>query len=380
MKSMLFFMLFNIDDINGNNSKLIQQINTAERMNYKVYYLGYSKSGIYLCHRSKRKFLSKTFPVNKNFLKRMQLFVAMLKLLHTNIHFDYCYVRKMITTINYGRCLKRLHKLGTKVVVEIPTYPDYEEIKRDKRQYRRIAFFFLKLIDKHYSKYVDLFALIGEPSNNYFGRKAINIQNGIDTSLVSPWIKETESEEINLLTVAYYCSWHGYERLIKGLKNYYDHNGERKITIHFVGKDCDGSLKEWLDLAKSLGVYSNIVFHGTKYGVELDEIVNCCDVAISSLGEYKKGINNATELKMLNYCARGIPFIYCTNFANEEKIAKYCLKVENNSNPVDFNKILSFIDSLSASSSSTKELRSFCKSNFGWEKQIDKVIRELDEC
>ena len=373
-------MLIDIDDMSRNNSKLIQQIHSAEKLGYSVYFFGYSVKGIFLCHNKKKKFFCRTINVKNNFLKRNQLYRAMLHLLDTGIHFDYCYVRKMLTTVNYGRCLKKMHNQGIRVVVEIPTYPDYEEYKNDKRQYRRLVFSVLKHFDKHYSKYVDLFALIGEPANQYFGRKAINIQNGIDTDNTSRWMKNRFSDDLNALVIANFCSWHGIERLISGLRQYQENNGKNKIRVHLVGPDCDGSLKEWKDMAVNNGVGDSVIVYGRKYGKELDSIVNECDIAFSSLGEYKKGINNASELKLLNYCARGIPFVYCTSFDREEEIGRFCLKIENDASSVDFFRIIEFIDKLPQRNEVVESLRSFSKKNFCWEKQLEKVFQELDKC
>lgn len=68
MESIIFFMLYDIDDLTFNNTKLLQQMNAAENMGLDVYYLGYSISGIYLCSLKNEK---KNLYVKLNMLKEI---------------------------------------------------------------------------------------------------------------------------------------------------------------------------------------------------------------------------------------------------------------------------------------------------------------------
>lgn len=383
MESIIFFMLYDIDDLTFNNTKLLQQMNAAENMGLDVYYLGYSISGIYLCSlkNEKKEFICKIKYVKRNFLKRMQIFRAMLLVLK-NYSFDYCYTRKMITTVNYGRCLKKLKQKGIKLTVEVPTYPDYEEFKKERRKFRKIAFKILKFIDMYYSKYVDLFVLIGEKSNSYFGVKAINIQNGISIDCIKEWEPRFLKEnELHFIALANFCYWHGYERVIEGLYNYYKDNSsnKRKIYIHFVGPDEDGSLACWRELGKKKGIENHLIFEGKKYGNDLDSIFDTCNCAIGTLGCYKKGIVTDSSLKSLNYIARGIPFIHAGITYESEDIAPYLFKIKNDNTPINFEMVINYLNQLPDNLQITRKLRTYCENNCSWEKQLGKVMIELNK-
>ena len=52
----------------------------------------------------------------------------------------------------------------------------------------------------------------------------------------SAWKKYRKKDgTIVLLAVATLAKWHGYERVIKGLYNYYADGGERNIIFNIVG-------------------------------------------------------------------------------------------------------------------------------------------------
>lgn len=377
MASVLFFMLYDIDDLNRNNTKLVQQMEAAKKMGFQVSYLGYSHKGIFLCSENGNDRICNSVRTNRNFFKRMQIFRACLKVLDRNT-FDYCYIRKMITTINYGRCLKKMANKNIPVAVEIPTYPDYKEVAQDSRILKRLAFKVLWFVDKHYSKYVSVFALIGEKADSYMGIRAINIDNGIIVDDIAKWEHRKKEGEIHVMVVANFCYWHGYERLINGIREYYKKDIQHeKIIVHMVGEDCDGSLKKWIAMAEEAGIIENIVCEGEKYGAQLDEIANMCDVAIAGLGLYKKKLFNASELKVLNYCARGIPFLYCSEPLDNSCIKDCCMKIPNDASPLDVEEMVWFCRRIEQITDASVLLRDYCKQNYNWESQLGKVFKEL---
>ena len=111
--------------------------------------------------------------------------------------------------------------------------------------------------------------------------------------------------------------WHGYDRLIAGIGEYYRHTASpRKVYFHSVGGvgeyDMYGGpgysgIKPVID---KYGIEKSIVFHGQLFGDELDKVFNQCQFAIGSLARHRSGISVIKTLKNREYATRGIPFIY----------------------------------------------------------------------
>ena len=69
-----------------------------------------------------------------------------------------------------------------------------------------------------------------------FGQRTIRISNGIDFDNVT--MKETAndtSKELNLIGVAEIHKWHGFDRLVKGLTEYYSRPQDYTVRFHVVG-------------------------------------------------------------------------------------------------------------------------------------------------
>src|SRR5699024_9981248 len=98
--------------------------------------------------------------------------------------------------------------------------------------------------------------------------------------------------------------YHGYPKIIKGLYEYYKTGGLKEIEIHFVGE----FRKETKDLVEKLGLNDKVVFHGKKYGEELNEIYNMANLGIGALSP-RAGAEHGSSIKTKEYFAKGLPFI-----------------------------------------------------------------------
>lgn len=377
--NVFFLMMYFIDETNRNNTKLSQQMESVAEMGHNVYYIGLGNDGIYLCHNGEKDYLSRIHHSRINLFYRIQMCNTAYKALNKQ-KIDFAYVRSMTAVPSFVKVLKRMKKKRIKVVVEIPTYPDYEEANNERRLSRKVAKKMLMPFEKKATMYVDLYTLIGEKASFYHGRKAINISNGIDVRRVRPWNKKGSNQnQIHLIALGNFCYWHGYERLIEGLYEYNLNNGEKEVFFHLVGPDKDGSLKNWEELAKTRGVDKNVILEGSLYGETLDKMFDACDFAISSLGEYKKGLSVDSALKSLNYMARGIPFMHTGIAYEAEEITPFTLKVPNDSTVICIDEIIDKIDYFRKHEYGAKVLRDYCANNCTWREQFTKVFSELNK-
>src|SRR5699024_4581698 len=135
------------------------------------------------------------------------------------------------------------------------------------------------LYERKASKYIDSVAAISNVSN-IWGCPTVQIDNAIDLKnvLIKP-TKRTDDDVLRFISVSNEMNYHVYLKLIKCIYEYYKTGGLKEIEIHFVGE----FRKETKDLVEKLELNDKIVFHGKKYGEELNEIYNMADLGIGAL-------------------------------------------------------------------------------------------------
>lgn len=239
-------------------------------------------------------------------IKKTPAYVLMYRVLKHK-KYNWVYNRYGMMDPFYYRVLRRLHKNGARVLIEIPTYPYIDEVPK--------GFLYKVMIslDKIYSArlrgYVDRIATYSL-DNEIFGIKTINIKNGIDFFKIRIKNKKAYNGVIDLIGVAHLSKWHGFDRVIKGLYEYYLEKEENKpiINFHIVGRG--EALAGYQDLVKKYHLNGHVIFYGDKGGGELDKIYDECDIAVSSLGLHRIGITEqASVLKSREYGAKGMPMI-----------------------------------------------------------------------
>lgn len=244
------------------------------------------------------------------------------------------------------RLFDRLKKVGIKCVTEIPTYPYDSEFKGYPLKYK-IPLYIDKMFRNALAAKMEAIVTFSN-EKSIFGQRTIRISNGIDLDSI-PLHNPQNQEDIHLVAVAEIHYWHGFDRLVAGLGEYYHNypNG-RKVYFHVVGWEDDRgttsngylTIKE---TAMKYGIEQYVINHGKLFGEQLDEVFNQCVFAIGSLGRHRSGISNIKTLKNREYAARGIPFIYSemdSDFDNQP----YVLKSPANDTPIDVSEIIRYID------------------------------------
>lgn len=266
--------------------------------------------------------------------------------------------------------VKSMKRGGAKVVMEIPTYP-YDQEYVDWNMKLKLAVD--RLFRYSLSKQLDGIVTFSNASR-IFEKDTIRISNGIDFDVIP--LKEHQndtSKELHLIGVAEIHYWHGYDRLIKGLAEYYHTNPNYKVYFHLVGIFAGEMEKNaCMEVVKENHLESYIVYHGAKHDEELDELFEQCDFAIGSLGRHRSGITYIKTLKNREYAARGFSFIYSET--DEDFDSKpYVLKAPADELPIDINQIINFYCSLKIT---PKDIRASIR-NLSWKIQMQKVLNDL---
>ena len=141
-----------------------------------------------------------------------------------------------------------------------------------------------------------------------WGIPVIKLENGIDLEQIEFTGYNKSKESITLIGVANISKWHGYERIIKGMYDYYNSMPTKNVILNLIGNGQE--LENLKILVNKYNLKEKVIFQGVKSGKELSYLFKSAHVAVGSLGMYRIGINNGSTLKAKEYAARGIPYLF----------------------------------------------------------------------
>ncbi len=300
-----------------------------------------------------------------SFLKYLNEIIYLYKI-------DILYIRNSHPTRKLMNILdnKKIIKL-----LEYPTYPYEEEYKKTQPKLQSIIFGNDKR--KRMEDLVDLVVVVSAEKNLKVDEKFILINNGIQLDSVKVK-KQNKKNYLNLLSIANVAFWHGYDRIIKGLYEYYKTNPEKEIYYHCVGEGPE--LTNLKKLTKELNLEKYVIFHGTKTGEDLDKVVDECDIALGSLGNHRKGLYADSALKNREYCARGIPFVIASDDQDFPKTFPFVYRIPKDDTPVDVSQVIKWYESLIKEYTNYSiEMRKYAEENLSWDAKMKPVIEKIKE-
>ena len=292
---------------------------------------------------------------------------------------EFAYIRSFHNANSFTiKLFRELRKVGIRIAMEIPTYP-YDQ------EYEGFSFFTrLGLrIDRQYRE--RLAALTNgivtfTDEKSIFGQRTIRISNGVDFDSLPLHHKQNNSpHEIHLIGVAEVHYWHGFDRLIAGMGEFYrTTNSIFKPHFHIVGGVASSEMygsphaPGFQELIEKYDLQEYVHFHGPLHGKELDEMFDQCDFAIGSLGRHRSHIDKIKTLKNREYAARGIPFIYSeTDEDFDDK--PYVLKAPADESPINIEELLDFCLNKKFD---PQDIRNTV-THLSWKVQMRKVIDEI---
>ena len=272
----------------------------------------------------------------------------------------------------------RLQKAGIKIAMEIPTYP-YDSEYKGFPFFTRCGLQIDRLFRKTLAKRVNGIVTFSD-EKTIFGQRTVRISNGVDFDTVPlrKTINNNSSPTLHLIGVAEVHYWHGYDRLIHGLGEYYRQYHDKEIYFHIVGGVWKSEMYHsqhapgFHELITHYHIEKQVIFHGQKMGKELDELFDLADFAIGSLARHRSHIDKIKTLKNREYAARGIPFIYSETDEDFDHMP-YILKAPADESAIDITKIIRFCSTLDIP---PKQIRNSIY-HLSWKNQMEKVIKEL---
>ena len=378
MKKILFIMKYPLSECYSLKHKFNGQINAAKALGYDTYNLACDKKYIYLVHDEKyEKIKSILFATNKYYINTkafIDIFISVLLILKKK-KFDIVYMRICpLSYIGYKMC-RKIASSSRSFIIEDPSYSN-RNIEQKNNVLNNIYSIYSNIWWRKIYKYIDLFSIIGDHADYIHGIRAINIANGVCVNDVPLKFEHSISEPYHFIVVASMSYWHGYDRLIKGIA-LINEKERKKVIIDMVGDEGDGSLSVWKEMIKKYKLSENFVFHGRVEGKALDQIFDIADVGISSLGMYRAGYKTASVLKLREYAARGLPFVYAHDDPLLNENLWFALKVPNDDRSINIIQIIKFINEVSSNEGFSEEIRNYAKNYMSWESQLEKVFAKL---
>ncbi|NDW12746.1 glycosyltransferase family 1 protein [Bacteroides sp. 214] len=266
---------------------------------------------------------------------------------------------------------KDIQETGCKLVLEIPTYP-YDQEYNGFPFSERANLFIDKTFRKQLVSHTD-YIITFSSNTHIWGKETIRISNGIDFSQIpiKRQINDTTSV-LNLIGVAEIHYWHGFDRVLKGLGEYYKTERPYKVYFHLIGNTGEKHGMEFREIIQAYSIEEYIIFHGALHGEALNEQFEKADLGIGSLGRHRSGITDIKTLKNREYAARGIPFIYSemdSDFDNRS----YVLKEPANEEAINIEELITFYES---SNWNPAEIRDSII-DLSWKNQMQKVLDKL---
>lgn len=369
MKKILFLIFHGFDSSNGISKKISYQVKAFKACGMETHLCYMDENG------TKKRIIDGNIIADygNGFLSKILKRIDFSAISHyvKNNHIDFVYIRSNHNanpfTINMVKHMKRV---GAKVVMEIPTYPYDSEYEAQGMSNQIIQD---KLFRRSLAKQLDAIVTFSD-YELIFGQRTIRISNGIDFDNVKmkSTINDT-SKELNLIGVAEIHEWHGFDRLVRGLAEYYSKPQNYIVRFHVVGYFFSTEIEnEFKKIVIDNHMENCVILYGKKHGKELDYLFDKCDFGIGSLGRHRVGIEKIKTLKNREYAARGIPFIYSETDSDFDT-KQYVLKEAADESAINIDRIISFYKNISMS---PQEIRNSIK-DLSWENQMRTVLNNI---
>lgn len=296
---------------------------------------------------------------------------------------DFIYIRMpQAIDFNFILNLKKIKEKNDKIqiLMEIPTFPfnnEYNNLYNMPFKVKNYIYtpFLKNIVDKIVTYSND---------KEIFGIETINISNG--TIFNDIIMKKTayKSDKLTMIAVASFSKWHGYDRVLEGLKEYYSKDNSFEVELILVGNGDDDTMQVYENFIGKYNLNKYVKMVGLKTGKELTQLFEESDIALDSMGRHRAGIYFNSSLKGKEYLARGLPIVSGVETEMDSYTEfPYYLRVPADDTPVDISSIVTFYKKTVLSNSNpeniSKSIRQFGNSVFDMSVTMQPVIQFLKE-
>lgn len=283
---------------------------------------------------------------------------------------DKTYIRyEYLSNPWFLRYLAQQKERNVRSVLEIPVYPYGQDVAPGRLKLEEEFF------RRELPRYVDCISTFSE-DKTIWGIPCINLVNGVDLES-NPLRKRKKESRIVLIGVSCCYPWHGYERVIMGLRDYYKDGGEYDILFKVVGSGSQE--KYYRSLTAQYNLQNHVEFCGRLDGDELDRQYSAADIAIGTLATYKIGLQTVSTIKCAEYCVRGIPMIISYDDIRFPSNAEYVMQVPNSPEPLNMQDVIGFYNRTVSQEDLSLKMRQFAAERFTWDRIMMPVVKYLNK-
>ena len=366
----------------GVTRKIRGQASAFQKLGYEVTYTLWREKTFCFCGEDRHEVQIGPGRVMKQFFQIAADYVAAHR-------FDVLYIRLDRISFDVIHLCKAARKAGTRQIgVEIPNYPYLKDYARNIQYAKGIkagATTAVKIAANiaadrlsglSLKGLVDGVVLYGNHADHFFGVKAINADNGIDTDSIPVVAPKPEGEPITMLGVAGTLWWQGYDRILRGMQAYRASGGRHPLRFVLVGGGRTG-MPGFLAQVKSLGLTEDVLCPGFQTGDELNRTYRTADVGISTLGCYRRGLTRCSSLKAREYAAAGLPFLYAYDDDSLTGKEPFALRVPNDDTPVDMEQLIAFVERCRRQADCSRQERTFAEEQYDWKAMMQRILAFL---
>lgn len=358
----ILYISFIAEDIRtGYKDKIYAQAYALNSLGAEVYVLGRKNQSFYTCNvDNDGEFIKDSVKIKYETtgLKKYSSYVFALKSYCKYVENkirelkpDAIYIRRIRPINNWViHLIKQAKKLGVIVYYEYPTFPWKPDMVVNK-QY--ISLFIDSIFYNRLLHSIDYLVCMGKCSENRC--KVIETMNGIyiKKEINKSFSIHKNAEDIKFLFVGNYSPVHGLDKIVFGLKEYYQTENRLPVKVLLAGPK--ESFSEVIKLAEIEGVKDKFELCGYLTGEDLEKLYNAADIGIDAIALEIRGEDCICgSLKSREYISKGIPFV-CSDMLDivyhgfEDKTIMYIL--DHHSKSLDIGSVIEWFKS----SAATKE-------------------------
>lgn len=366
----------------GVTRKIRGQAAAFQKLGYEVTYTLWRGKTFYFCGADSKEVAIAPGRVMKQFFQIAVDYVQ-------SHRFEVLYLRLDRISFDVLRLCRAARKAGTRRIgIEIPNYPYLKDYARNIRYAQGVKARAVtavkiaanvagdRLSGLSLKGLVDGVVLYGNHADTFFGVKAMNADNGIDTDSISLVPPKQEGTPITMLGVAGTLWWQGYDRILRGMHAYREAGGTCLLRFVLVGGDRT-EMPGFLAQVESLGLKDSVLCPGFQTGDELNRTYRTADVGISTLGCYRRGLTRCSSLKAREYAAAGLPFVYAYDDDSLTGTEPFALRVPNDDSPVQMEPLVMFVNRCREDPDCYKEERRFAEDQYDWKAMMQRILAFL---
>jgi glycosyltransferase involved in cell wall biosynthesis len=286
---------------------------------------------------------------------------------------DFLYMRYQGSSPLLLWALHRLRRRnpGMRIVVEMPSWPGHSS---PSTPWEKVLAAVERFSRRRLRRYVDRILTFSRETS-ILGIPTIASDNGVDVGRIALASPPRPGGALRLVGLANLSFWHGYDRVIEGLANYYASGG--LIDVHFDVIGTGIELSRLQAAVSKHGLEEKVHFHGAKNGAELESIIAGAHVAVSSLGMHRLDVDTS-NLKSREFCARGLPFVIGYPDRDFPPVLPFVFHAPGDDSVLDVAGVMAFHANLRSSHPDyPATMRAYAESHLTWQAKMQPVVEFL---